>query len=218
MWTKLLDLLFPPRCAGCDGNGGWFCAHCQSQCQPIAAAENAQQHAQLGLASLDSSAGVFRFGGPLRPAIHALKYKRRHALARPLGEFTAQCYAAHRPPAQAIVAVPLFADRLRERGFNQAALLGGVVARQWNMPLLDGSLQRTRPTDHQANLGRDARQRNVQDAFVWHGPPPPARVVIFDDVLTTGATLAACAAALKAAGAQEVYGLALAAAGRGASR
>jgi predicted amidophosphoribosyltransferase len=108
------------------------------------------------------------------------------------------------------MAVPLHAGRLAERGFNQSEELAARLARRTGLPLVPGLL-RCRDTGHQASLGRRARQGNVEGAFVWAVPaPPPARVLLVDDVLTTGATLAACADALRAAGTREVRAIAIA--------
>jgi len=99
---------------------------------------------------------------------------------------------------------------LAERGFNQAELLAREVARATGLPLIVGPLVRIRATRQQALLDITGRIENVTGAFVWRGPPPPARVALVDDVLTTGATVNACAQAVRAGGARDVYALALA--------
>ncbi len=210
VWGQLLDWLFPPQCVGCKARGAWFCAGCAARCRPVEAADNQRHHARLAQQALTSSAGVFRFESPLREAIHALKYQRRTVAAAPLAALALRIHGDALPPVDAVIAVPLFADRLRERGFNQAALLAAALAEGLARPHLDGPLVRVRPTEHQAHLGREERQANVAAAFAWRGSPPPARILLVDDVLTTGATLVACAAALQSAGATEVHGLALA--------
>jgi ComF family protein len=108
-----------------------------------------------------------------------------------------------------ITAVPLHAQRERERGYNQAELVAQQTAR-----LVHGSylptLQRTRATTDQVGLDLYARRANVQDAFAVIYPHiQKKRVLLIDDVRTTGATLDACAAALFQSGAEAVYGLTL---------
>lgn len=213
VWDHVLDLLFPPRCVGCGARGAWFCTRCVDRCVAVASETNLHSHARLGATPLTSSAGVFVFASPLREAIHALKYDRRQVLARPLAKLIVARYRTQLPVVDAIVAVPLFDDRLKERGFNQSELLARGIAKELGLPLLHGQLVRTRATDHQAHLGRGERRENVKDAFSWCGPPPPSRLLLFDDVLTTGATLEACAAALHDAGVHEIHGLALARSG-----
>jgi ComF family protein len=167
---------------------------------------------RLASPALTSAVGAYRFEGVMREAIHALKYDRRVRVAAPLGELLA-AYVAQQPfVADVVVPVPLHNARMRERGFNQSALLAAHVADHLKLPV-SMRLVRVRQTEQQASLNRAQRQENVRDAFVWQGMPPPPRVLLIDDVLTTGSTIAAAAQALRAAGAVEVHGLALARAG-----
>jgi ComF family protein len=139
-----------------------------------------------------------------------MKYRRMRRVAAPLGDLLADHLRSAPQPADALMAVPLHAGRLTERGFNQSEELAARIARRTGLPLVPG-LARCRDTGHQASLGRRARKGNVEGAFIWASrTPPPARVLIVDDVLTTGATLAACADALRAAGTREVRAVALA--------
>jgi ComF family protein len=118
-----------------------------------------------------------------------------------------------------LVPVPLHSSRERERGFNQAELLaqglarGLARAREVGAPQLEaGCLRRTRATAPQTGLSLRARQENVRGVFSVVRPERVRErvVVLVDDVMTTGATLSACALALKNAGAQGVLGLTLA--------
>src|SRR5205823_1833243 len=117
---------------------------------------------------------------------------------------------AARPLAvDALVPVPLDAARVRERGYNQAALLAAPVAAALDVPLAPTWLRRTRPTRPQVGLSARERRVNVRGAFTCPEPAAVAgqRVLVVDDVMTTGATLEACAEALVAAGAAGVWGL-----------
>jgi ComF family protein len=100
--------------------------------------------------------------------------------------------------------VPLHPARLADRGFNQAVLLARVVARHTGWPLLPRALARTRSTSAQARLGAADRKTNVADAFRVRSRVEGLDVLLVDDVTTTGATLAACASALRRAGARSV--------------
>jgi ComF family protein len=108
----------------------------------------------------------------------------------------------------ALVPVPLAADRERERGYNQSALLARALAPHWNTPVWEDVLQRTRATGTQTRLTPEERRRNVSGAFAARADAGPrlrgAHVVLVDDIITTGATLAACANALFAGGARIV--------------
>lgn len=207
-----LDLLFPPRCVGCKGRGALLCSHCRATCQPLPPHTNRLLHRRLRGSALESTMGVYHFDGVIREAIHTLKYDRRARLATPLGDLLAAYVAAQSAVVDMIVPVPLHSAREHERGFNQSSLLAERVSVQLDLPF-SNQLIRVRETVQQAGLNRLQRQENVHDAFLWQGAPPPARVLLIDDVLTTGATIAAAAQAVRAVGAAEVHGLALARAG-----
>ncbi len=202
---SLLSTLFPERCVGCARLGALFCETCRAALRPYHLQRQLQQPELNGI-----DIG-FVFEGPLREAIHQFKYQRRRRMAKPLGALL----AAHVSPSFAanatIVPVPLHATRQRERGFNQAEVLAREVARALMLPLLREGLVRQRATEQQAHLDARRRHENVSGAFVWQSTAaPPERVLLLDDVITTGATISACAAALRRAGTREVYALALA--------
>jgi ComF family protein len=138
-----------------------------------------------------------------------LKYRRRRALAAPLGTLLVEALPVYAHACAAIVPVPLHSSRLRERGFNQSALLAEAVATTIGTRMSEG-LRRTRSTAHQVGMDRTAREANVRGAFAWDGGPPPRSVLLVDDVLTTGSTMRECARALRAAGTAEIHALALA--------
>jgi ComF family protein len=118
-----------------------------------------------------------------------------------------------------IVPVPLHPSRRRERGFNQAELLAGGLIKTLGrgsgateLRVLTGSLRRKRATPPQTGLSLAARRENLRGAFevVEAEAIRDRTVVVIDDVMTTGATLSACARALKRAGATRVIGITLA--------
>jgi ComF family protein len=152
------------------------------------------------------------YEGALRASVLALK-REPHApprLARLLFE------TQRREPLSAatrVVPMPLSRDRLRERGFNQAAVLAEALARLARLPLDEGSLIRTSHTArHRAGMDVRARRESVEGAFAVRRPRlvENESILLVDDVFTTGATATACAAALTAAGARAVYVLTLA--------
>ena len=125
-----------------------------------------------------------------------------------MGAWMARAGADLLADADLIVPVPLHRARLWRRRFNQAAALGGAIARQAARPLDTGALQRVRPTRPQVGLTRAERARNLQGAFRVAPEARPRlagrRLLLVDDVLTTGATANAAARALIRAGAREV--------------
>ena len=108
---------------------------------------------------------------------------------------------------QALLALPRHADRARERGFDQAEWLTTRLARQLELPCF--TARRVRQTPTQRGLDRQARRRNLKDAFVVDARLPP-RVAVVDDIMTTGASLEALAEACLVAGAEEVEAWAVA--------
>ncbi len=238
--TALLDLLYPPRCAAC-GEGvastpeGPFCPTCGDAVEPVPAG-----CARCGLPGPDPVCGACLadppafsscragglYGGPLADAIHALKYRDRPALARPLGAWLARRVAL--PREAVLVSVPLGRRRRLARGYDQAALLARALSRSCR-DLADGSptaagrgtspprpellplaLARTRETPPQVGRTRGDRVANVRGAFRAASAVCGRDVVLVDDVVTTGATAQACAEALLAAGARSVHVVALA--------
>ncbi|MFN3651215.1 MAG: ComF family protein [Armatimonadota bacterium] len=203
VWAGTLDLLFPPRCLVCDALAEPFCAECRGEVQPVG------PDALLPPLLRDVRSAGYH-AGPLRSAVLRLKFERKVALLDPLAELLAAELESHLPAwrADALLPVPIHWLRRLERGFNQSELLAEEVARRTGLPL-SRALRRVRKTPHQVGLPRERRQENLVGAFaVSPGETVGGRrFVLLDDVRTTGATLTECARTLRAAGAEEVYGL-----------
>ena len=218
----LLDLLFPPRCVGCRQGGSWLCSGCLEQVERVAGPVCSRcgrpfretglcPACRRGTSALGPARSPFFFEGIVQKAVHELKYRGRRVLAGPLGRLLAASLGDLGWPAAAIVPVPLHRQRERERGYNQSALLARSLAAQLGWPLCEGRLVRWRNTRPQVGLDGPARVENVHGAFRWDSPePPPGQVLLLDDVYTTGATMEACAEALRQAGTVDVRGLTLA--------
>lgn len=149
------------------------------------------------------------YDGPVERAIHRLKYDGWRALAGPLAELAAAAMTGE-DAGVPLVAVPLHPSRAWARGYNQAELLAAELRRRGTGPSLRGRLIRVRATPTQVGLDRVRRRVNVAGAFAWRGPAPAGPVLLVDDVATTGATLDACAAALRGAGASRVVAVTVA--------
>jgi ComF family protein len=152
------------------------------------------------------------YEGALRAAVLGLK--REPFVSARLARLLAE--AQRRAPLDAatlIVPVPLHAERERERGFNQAAVLGRTLSRRTGLRLDEWSLVRVEHSErHRAGMDARGRRETVEGAFEVARPRlvRGERVLLVDDVFTTGATVSACASALRAAGAREVYVLTVA--------
>jgi ComF family protein len=195
------DALSPPSCAACDAmlaRRSIFCVACARTIEP----------AHPGGPAFAAAS----FGGAVAVAIKRLKYAGRADVARPLAELLRTRASAIDATFDVVVPVPLHPKRLAERGFNQAALLAAPIARDRSVPFAPRALARARHTPQQASLARTARLANVKDAFVARDEAMicDRRVLLVDDVATTGATLRACADALRAAGARAVNALVVA--------
>ncbi len=220
---KALDFLFPRWCVGCGREGELICAACRSSLAyiqppicprcgvPQPRAQECPACAQKHLSSIDGIRSPFSFEGVMRQAVHQLKYRNLRILAAPLACLLAGFLAQSQLPADVLVPVPLHSSRLRERGYNQSELLARELGRLSGIMVQSNCLLRPRPTPPQVRTAAlKERQRNVRGAFTCTGRLDGRRVLLIDDVATSGATLDACAAALKAAGAASVWGLTLA--------
>lgn len=164
----------------------------------------------MGIVQLEWCAA---FSGPVRDALHALKYRGERRLGPVLGHAMAERWRRAGRGGDVLVPVPIHAARRRERGFDQAEDLAAAIARELGLPWLPALERRTR-TIAQHSLGRRERAANLGGAFAvreGHRQAIAGRwIVIVDDVSTTGATLTECAAALRGAGVRAVSGLAVA--------
>lgn len=163
-------------------------------------------------ANIDGIRSPFRFEGLMRQAIHQLKYHNLRALAAPLAKLLNDYLIANPLLGAALVPVPLHPKRLRERGYNQSYLLAKELSRLTNLPIIDDCLARKHHTPPQARTSTvEERRSNVTNAFTCvNGRLRGKPALLIDDVSTSGATLDACAVALKATGSTPVWGLVLA--------
>ena len=203
--TGLLDLLYPPACLVCDAFAEPFCEACRTQIRPV----EDDVEVPAGLAGV---ASVGYHEEALRTAVLNLKFRQQVPLVAPLSLLLAETYRRRGDHwrADALVPVPIHWTRRWERGFNQSDLLAEAVGRHVKLPVRQ-ALQRARMTPAQVGLPAADRRRNLRGGFSVSGRVDVTglRLVLLDDVRTTGSTLAECAAALRAAGAAELFGLTL---------
>ena len=155
--------------------------------------------------SFDRARSFGTYEGDLQKLIHLMKYGGMRPVAKELGRLMVAA-ADEFETVDCLVPVPLHRRRWWRRGFNQADLLAAAMSREVDIPVRRGLLRRARATESQAGLSNRQRRANVAGAFTATRPSQVRgrRILLVDDVMTTGATLNACATALKRAGAEYV--------------
>jgi competence protein ComFC len=229
LW-RALDWLFPPTCGGCSQLGLSWCKDCQQkvtrisgsicsccgdpqpkQSPPDSTAPLLCPDCQAHLPVYQALRSYGEFRGPIRDALHRLKYQRDVGMGEALSKHLIELYNELKWDINIVTAVPLSPKRARERGYNQSALLARPLAYAIDKTYQPRAVQRSRDTRTQVGLSAKERQQNVDGAFTADEATVKGKVVlVIDDVMTTGSTISACAQALRKAGASAVYGLTLA--------
>lgn len=198
LFARLAAVVAPPFCWSCGADAGRsepLCGRCRRALRWLGPDPVPLEGVPLWSA--------VAYEGPARALVRALKYRGAPGLAEPL----AATIAAGAPPellapAAVLVPVPMPVSRRRRRGYNQAERIAAALARRSGLQLCECLSRGTGP--RQVGRGRQQRLLDTARDVRWSGRTPPRRAVLVDDVATTGATLAACAAVLRAAGAGSV--------------
>jgi len=151
------------------------------------------------------------FEGPLRDALHRLKYNNDIGLGAALAPYLATTFFQQSWDVDFVTAVPLSKKRQRSRGYNQAEKLARPFAALIEKPFFPQAIRRVIDTRSQVDLSAEDRRNNVSGAFYANCMDITGKsVIIIDDVSTTGSTISECARALKTSGAKCVFALTLA--------
>jgi ComF family protein len=225
--ASLLDFVFPPLCHVCrtfipDAGEIHICPRCREGMPLIdsplctlcgvpflgVGGDHVCGPCTKAKPHFDAARAVFVYEGSSRDMIHSFKYHYKTHLRRPLALLTidhlSEFILSQSP--ELIMPVPLHRKRLRSRGFNQAVLLGEIIAKHSNLPMDRDNLKRVRWTEPQVKLSADDRRANVKGAFSIREPlcVQNLGILLVDDVLTTGSTVDECSRVLKSAGASRV--------------
>ena len=214
--------MFPPVCGGCGCPGTRWCQDCQKKVQaieePVCTVCGLPQ-AHSGICErCEEKRPSFKllrswsvFEEPVRKALHRLKYRRDIGLGEALSNQMSGFVVQLEWPVDTLIPIPLGKKRLKERGYNQVAMVALPLSIRLGLDYYPAALARARETRSQVGLSAIERQKNVQNAFFADETKVSGRsVLLMDDVSTTGATLSSAAEALYASGAKEVYAITIA--------
>ncbi|MBB6157758.1 ComF family protein [Pseudomonas sp. JAI115] len=199
-----------PICVACETDLPWLGDHCQTCALPLPGAGLTCGGCLLEPPAFEQVVVPWRYDFPVDSLItrfkHNAKWPFGHLLADVAGQYLQHRFDEGLPRPDVLLPVPLAGKRLRQRGFNQAAMLGRWLSQQLDLPFEEQALRRIHDTSAQQDLDAKARKRNLRHAFAV---APDAEVkgrhfALIDDVLTTGATAQALARLLRDAGAARV--------------
>lgn len=217
------DTLYPIHCLGCGADGKAICQECRDAmprlrppyCRVCArpGVTGTCRWCRSKVPEINRIAAAYLYvdASPVHHAITRLKFGNLRAMAPEMAELLAAFLEARPIVADVLVPMPSHPRRLRSRGFNQATLIAAELGKLIDVPVVSDVLLRTRDARSQLlSPNREDRWLNVLDSFACGDGLAGERVMLVDDLVTTGATMSACASALKHAGVANVVGLAVA--------
>ncbi|WP_158973734.1 ComF family protein [Pseudomonas sp. BAV 4579] len=199
-----------PLCEGCDSELPWLGPHCQGCALPLPVDGLLCGSCLARPPAFDQVLAPWRYAFPVDTLINRFKHRDQGSLGRLAGALLARhlqhLFDEGQPRPDLLLPVPLSALRLRQRGFNQAALLASWLGKTLQLPVDGRLLQRVQEQQSQQGLSANLRRRNLKQAFalVKDAPLEGRHLALVDDVLTTGATADSLARLLKRAGAGRV--------------
>lgn len=231
---NILDYLYPPRCPVCDRpvlqkqSHDGFCTACIEKLPIIRGKRCCKCGRALSSLEKEYCSDCLKYGwthiydkglslctydDTIRGIIYRLKYGKRSEYADALGKLLSDAFgeALKRAGAEGVVAVPLHENRIRKRGYNQAALLAKSFSKYSGIPFCAHYVERVKDTKPLKSMTRSERQNNLKKAFKIGRNDVKLKVsIVIDDIYTTGSTIDALAEVLKEAGVRKVYFLTVA--------
>ncbi|MCX8030629.1 MAG: ComF family protein [Thermodesulfovibrionales bacterium] len=221
---RFVNLFFPSRCPICRSESNSFvtnpfCSFCWSLIEKYEGpkcfrcgipTKSVYTTVCSDCLSLNVNMRTIYYGlyqGTLKEAIHLFKFKGLKRLARPLSDLILRLSIPNN--CDLIVPVPIRPERLRDRQFNQTALIGYFISKALNIPMNLDILIKIRETKPQTGLLRNERLKNIKNAF-YAEKVINGHILLIDDVITSGTTIKECSYALFNGGAKEVTAVALA--------
>lgn len=205
IYEPVLSFIAPTACISCGkpliGTEKIVCNECYSKIPALPEEYMENLKKEISIPYFDDLIVRFEFSPVFQQLIHLLKYERFTSLARLFAQSLAEFIPLN---FDMVTAVPLNEVRMKERGYNQSALIARHLSEITRIPFNDNVLKRVRNTPSQTKLSRSERQQNVKDAFAVTCDVEGMRILLIDDVITTGSTLNECARVLKEAQANQV--------------
>lgn len=205
IFSDTLHLFYPHVCNGCGSDllqkDNLLCLKCINDLPHTYFAEHAGNPIEKyfwGRLNIIAAHSEFYFlkGALVQALIHQLKYKGNIAIGVYLGELMGKSllHSQRFNKVDALVPLPLYANKEHKRGYNQAAIICNGLSSVMNIPVINGNIIRQRPTDTQTRKHRTERWENVEGSFAVNNPAAlqGKHLLLVDDVITTGATLEAC--------------------------
>jgi len=225
--VNITDLFFPKKCLECGRAGSYICASCIAKLETLSQvcivcgrpAIDGMTHVSCKRKlSLDGLIFVWPYGGVVRKAILALKYKYAKEIAEELASYCVLFLQKRKvvlPPKSTLIPIPLYWYRENWRGFNQVEEIGKLVAKDMNWDFAPDIIVRKHLKKPQAQLRKEERSKNIRGVFSLNPKIQPLIInhqslILFDDVFTTGSTLKEATKVLKRNGVKNVWGLTIA--------
>ena len=224
----LVELLFPRRCPICDKPvdklGDYICKKCHGALQYVTTpycmkcGKGLENETKEYCSDCQNMEHIFQSGRalyeyePIKASIYRFKYEGRKEYAEFYGKELAKHFGKliKEWKVDAIVPVPLYWEKEKKRGYNQAVLVARVLGKELNIPVKEEIVKRVRATLPQKQLNGKERQNNLKNAFkIGENDVKLNTVVVVDDIYTTGATMDAVTACLKSADVSKVYCISL---------
>lgn len=225
--TNMLDAIYPRRCPGCNEilsdseKEVGFCTSCNPKvvrirdrgcvkCGKILDSEQMELCTDCKRKHhfFVQNRSIYAYDGPMRPAMYRFKYANCRAYAEAFASDGMKLYGdwLQRMHFDAIVPVPMYCDKERKRGYNQATVFARALSEKIDVPLMDRYVVRSRNTIPQKNLNDTERKKNLENAFkIRQRGVKLKKILLIDDIYTTGSTMDEVARTLMAAGAEEIY-------------
>jgi ComF family protein len=229
-----LDLIFPPACLSCSRFNHWLCPTCQGKIKlnkgsicPYCLEEthNFQKH-QKCRGNIDGLISLWQYKGVVQIWIKQIKYQYYFSYTKSLVDLYLVYLSLLKPQSfydflntkPLIIPIPLHKSKFKTRGFNQSFLIAKNLANNWNLPISNKIIFRSKNTPPQASLTKAKRKKNMKNAFILNlslkklgiKPLKNQNVLLIDDVFTTGSTCQEAARILKTVGVNKVWVLTLA--------